>query len=53
MSDYQCDEKGGNGYLRVMAFIPSQNIIHVETFSPLTNKLRGKSSGFDLPFTYQ
>ena len=53
MSDYQCDEKGGNGYLRVMEFNPSQSIIHVETFSPLTNKLRDKSTSFDLSYTFQ
>jgi len=53
LSDYQCDEKGGNGYLRMMEFIPSQNIIHVETFSPLINKLRDKSTSFDLPYTFQ
>lgn len=53
MSDYQCDEGGGNGYLRVMQFIPSQSIIHVETFSPLTNKLRDKSASFDIPYTFQ
>jgi hypothetical protein len=53
LSDYQCDEKGGNGYLRVMEFIPSQSIIHVSTFSPLTNNLREKSAGFDLPYTFQ
>ena len=53
MSDYQCDEKGGNGYLRVMEFIPAQGIIHVETFSPLINKLRDKSTSLDLPYTFQ
>jgi len=53
LSDYQCDEKGGNGYLRVMEFMPSQSIIHVETFSPLINQLRYKSTSFDLPYTFQ
>jgi hypothetical protein len=53
MSDYQCDENGGNGYLRVMEFIPSQSIIHVETFSPLTDKLRDKSASFDIPYSFQ
>lgn len=53
LSDYQCDERGGNGYLRLMEFIPSQSIIHVETFSPLLNKLRAKSTSFDLPYTFQ
>jgi hypothetical protein len=53
LSDYQCDKNGGNGYLRMMEFIPSTNIIHVETFSPLTNKLRDNSTSFDLPYTFQ
>jgi hypothetical protein len=53
LSDYQCDEKGGNGYLRVMEFIPSQSIIHVETFSPLTNKFRDKSTSLELAYTFQ
>jgi 3',5'-cyclic AMP phosphodiesterase CpdA len=53
LSDYQCDEKGGNGYLRVMEFIPAQSIIHIEAFSPLINKLRDKSTSFDLPYTFQ
>jgi len=53
MCDYQCDEKGGNGYLRLMEFVPSESIIHVETFSPLTNKLRDNSPSFDLPYSFQ
>jgi hypothetical protein len=53
LSDYQCDENGGNGYLRVMKFIPSKSIIHVETFSPLTNALRPNSASFDIPYTYK
>jgi len=53
MSDYQCDENGGNGYLRVLEFIPSKSVIHVETFSPLLNKLRDNSPSFDLPYTFQ
>lgn len=53
LSDYQCEGKGGDGYLRLMEFIPAQSIIHVETFSPLTNKLREKSTSFDLPYTFQ
>ena len=53
LSDYQCEGKGGDGYLRLMEFIPAQSIIHVETFSPLTNKLRDKSTSFDLPYTFQ
>jgi hypothetical protein len=53
LSDYQCDKNGGNGYLRLLEFIPSKSVIHVETFSPLTNKLRANSASFDLPYTFQ
>ncbi len=53
LSDYQCDENGGNGYLRVMKFIPSESTIHVETFSPLTNALRPNSASFDIPYTFK
>jgi hypothetical protein len=53
MSDYQCDAQGGNGYLRLLEFVPSENVIHVKTFSPLTNKLREGSPGFDLPYRSQ
>ena len=53
LSDYQCDENGGNGYLRVMQFIPSRSIIHIETFSPLTNALRPGSASFDVPYTFK
>ncbi len=53
MCDYQCDEKGGNGYLRLMEFIPSQEIIHVETFSPLTGKLRAGSPRFNIPYSFK
>jgi len=53
LSDYQKEKNGGNGYLRMMEFVPSQSIIHVETFSPLINKLRDKSPSFDLPYTFQ
>jgi hypothetical protein len=34
MSDYQWDSYGGNGFLRLMKFVPSLNQIQVKTYSP-------------------
>ena len=34
LSDYQAYVNGGNGYLRIMRFHPSQNTIDVQTYSP-------------------
>lgn len=54
MSDYQSGyTNGGNGYLRIMEFRPSQNIIDVKTYSPYnatTPFLTGTSSQFTIPF---
>lgn len=54
MSDYQSGyTNGGNGYLRIMEFRPSQNIIDVKTYSPYntaTPFLTGASSQFTIPF---
>ena len=38
MANYQFDPKGGNGYLRVMKFVPKEDKIHVTTYSPYLNK---------------
>lgn len=53
MSDYQDTYgNGGNGYLRIMQFIPDQNLISVKTYSPtLNNFFTGASSQFTLPVT--
>jgi len=37
MSDYQDEENGGNGFLRIMTFKPSINTIDVKTYSPTLN----------------
>ncbi|MCK5628240.1 metallophosphoesterase [Candidatus Bathyarchaeota archaeon] len=37
LSDYQSREKGGNGWLRILEFSPSQDKIFVRTFSPYLN----------------
>jgi hypothetical protein len=34
LADYQMDEKGGNGWLRILEFSPDNNEIHVKTYSP-------------------
>jgi uncharacterized membrane protein len=57
LSDYQClrnpnDGKVcGNGYLRIMTFVPSENKIFVKTYSPwLDNYMTGYSSQFKLTY---
>jgi Concanavalin A-like lectin/glucanases superfamily/Secretion system C-terminal sorting domain/Calcineurin-like phosphoesterase len=51
MSDYQSGfTNGGNGYLRIMQFLPDQNLLSVKTYSPYSNtSLTGASSSFTLP----
>jgi hypothetical protein len=34
LSDYQGLDQGGDGWLRIMEFVPSENTIHVSTYSP-------------------
>jgi hypothetical protein len=49
LSDYQGLDNGGDGYLRIMEFAPSQNTIYVRTYSPyLDNYMTGSSSQFQL-----
>jgi Concanavalin A-like lectin/glucanases superfamily/Fibronectin type III domain/Calcineurin-like phosphoesterase len=51
MSDYQSGyTNGGNGYLRIMQFLPGQNLLSVKTYSPYSNtSLTGSGSQFSLP----
>ena len=37
LSDYQGLANGGDGYLRIMEFVPSENTIYVKTYSPYLN----------------
>ena len=37
LSDYQSYPGGGNGYLRIMEFVPASNTVRVRTYSPYTN----------------
>ncbi len=51
MADYQSGySNGGNGYLRIMQFLPDQNLLKVKTYSPYSlTSFTGPSSQFDLP----
>lgn len=51
MADYQSGyTNGGNGYLRIMQFLPAQNLLSVKTYSPYSNtSFTGSSSQFTLP----
>ena len=54
LSDYQDFPLGGSGFLRIYQFSPSNNVIHVSTYSPyldqnLTN-FNNSPSQFDIPY---
>jgi len=38
LADYQDEENGGNGWLRIIEFSPSENKIYIKTFSPYLNE---------------
>jgi hypothetical protein len=38
LANYQMKENGGNGWLRIMKFIPKENKILVRTYSPVLNQ---------------
>ena len=53
-SDYQSVDGQQSGYLRIMRFSPTDNVIHVTTYSPNQNKsypISDTSNTFDLPYT--
>jgi hypothetical protein len=52
LSDYQGMPQGGDGWLRIMEFVPSENTIHVKTYSPyLDNYWIGPAHQFDLSYS--
>jgi 3',5'-cyclic AMP phosphodiesterase CpdA len=52
LSDYQDYTSGGNGYLRIMKFAPSESTIYVQTYSPyLDNYMTGSDSQFELYYS--
>jgi hypothetical protein len=48
MADYQGRTNGGSGFLRIMEFSPSNNVIRVKTYSPTFNQFE---SDADSEFT--
>ena len=49
-ADFQCLPHGGDGWLRILRFVPSQHVIHVETYSPwLDDYQTDGDSQFNLP----
>ncbi|MBN2067172.1 MAG: metallophosphoesterase [Candidatus Diapherotrites archaeon] len=52
LSDYQSLENGGNGFLRIMRFSPTQRKISVQTYSPSLNQFElDNDSQFSLEFS--
>ena len=53
LADYQTMENGGNGYLRILTFVPSQDKIVVDTYSPYLDKqLDWNGSKFVLDYDF-
>ena len=51
LSDYQGRPNGGDGWLRIMEFVPSENKIYVRTYSPYLNQYETDSdSQFELTY---
>jgi len=51
MSDYQSLTAGGNGWMRLYEFSPSNNVIHAKTYSPWLDQYKTASSNqFDIPY---
>jgi predicted MPP superfamily phosphohydrolase len=52
LSDYQSLANGGNGWLRIMKFVPSENTIYVKTYSPYLDQYDNDSnSQFELYYS--
>lgn len=54
VSDYQFRTNGGNGFMRLMEFSPSNNVIRVSTYSPWANQFeKDADSAFEIPYAMQ
>ena len=58
LTDYQSAANGGNGFLRILTFSPTNDTIHVESYSPTLGRAVNSSDGvtswtgaYDLPCT--
>ncbi len=53
ISDYQGYMNGGNGYMRLMYFSPSNNVVNIKTYSPWLDDYRTDAdSQMYLPLRY-
>jgi PKD repeat protein len=52
LSDYQFDPNGGNGFLRLYQFSPSNNLVRVKTYSPYLNQYQTDANS-QFQFSYQ
>jgi hypothetical protein len=52
VSDFTHTTNGGNGWLRILQFSPSNNVIRVQTYSPVANSYyhTNGSTFFDIPY---
>ena len=46
LADYQDRLNGGNGWLRIMRFVPADNKVYVETYSPWLNQYETDSDSY-------
>ncbi len=54
VSDYQFRANGGNGYMRLMEFSPSNSVIRVKSYSPWLNQYETDAdSEFTVPYAMQ
>ena len=54
MSDYQGLSNGGDGWFRIMRFVPLDNKIYVYTYSPTRDEFKtGENSQFALTYDFQ
>jgi hypothetical protein len=51
ISDYQSYVNGGNGFMRIMEFSPSNNVVTVQTYSPWTDEYETDDDS-EFYFTY-
>ncbi len=51
LADFQEEDYGGNGWLRILTFHPTQDTIQVTTYSPFLQKFQeDKDSQFRLDY---
>jgi len=52
LADYQGRTNGGNGWLRILRFVPAEDKVHVQTYSPWLDQYEtDANSQFSLDFT--